>query len=358
MNKYKLNFEEARYVADKYVDYLEDVVAKIIAENSDNIEKIEITLMEIANGTEVEDAYLKEANRLLGEGQFQVFANQKLIEYTYKEFKTKVLPGNDFRPVYKYLDNMSENQFIEIITSEIDKYKGIIYDLYDVLGYRKEYKVENDGCSNYENTEIIVSLKHNEKYFELSIFEDFEDTGCGTNSYGHAVFERVVKPNITAKIKKPMKIQLPKESYDVELLKMTPKDTPICVLTQGELKIDDLLEVSYNDGDIYYPLGYVIFNYDKFEEPNIRQFNSRPVWIFKGDSGAGKSYLASLLERIKLTVFETDSLPSSNLNTIDVITSDIIVIGNRYDISVEEIKKCVFEYENVNFIEVDFTKAK
>lgn len=65
--------------------------------------------------------------------------------------------------------------------------------------------------------------------------------------------------------------------------------------------------------------------------PSIKQENSKTVWIFRGSSGLGKSYLSSLLEG--LSVYETDS--SKELP--DEIHERVIVIGNKYNHKYENI---------------------
>ena len=57
--------------------------------------------------------------------------------------------------------------------------------------------------------------------------------------------------------------------------------------------------------------------------PNGRAKTKRPVWIFKGDSSSGKSYLSHLTQK---KVYETDS----NSKLPIKITEDIIVLGNKY----------------------------
>lgn len=83
---------------------------------------------------------------------------------------------------------------------------------------------------------------------------------------------------------------------------------------------------------------------------SIRIKEKRPVWIFKGGSGLGKSYISSFCRDFK-NIYETDcseSLP-------DVIYSDIIVLGNKYKFSEDEIKLRLFGECEV--IIVDFNKG-
>lgn len=95
---------------------------------------------------------------------------------------------------------------------------------------------------------------------------------------------------------------------------------------------------AYNDGgDSFYPNGFVEVNMSLFVE-NARAMKNRPVWIFVGDSGLGKSTLGSDLVRAGKIIFETDTcnrLPEE-------IWADVIVAGKRRGgFSIEQIKKAL-----------------
>ncbi len=78
--------------------------------------------------------------------------------------------------------------------------------------------------------------------------------------------------------------------------------------------------------------------YEEFKKTN-RLKEKRPVWIVKGQSGLGKSYLASLIfNNSNLTIYETDS----NSKLPSIIYEDIIIIGNKYKFPVEEIEKNIY----------------
>ena len=114
---------------------------------------------------------------------------------------------------------------------------------------------------------------------------------------------------------------------------------------------NEIFGIDYDGGDNYYPSGYAQIDKELFEE-TIRNQEKRPVWIFKGDSALGKSYLAGIIansDRMK-TVYGTDAHES-----LDKIHEDIIVIGNKYPYSVEDVEKYIeSEYE---IILVDFSKV-
>ena len=113
---------------------------------------------------------------------------------------------------------------------------------------------------------------------------------------------------------------------------------------------NDIFYVDDDGGDPWYPNGDVGITKELFTETN-RAMDKRPVWIFKGDSGLGKSYIAGIIansDRAK-TVYETDA--HEKLGTIE---ADIIVVGNKYEHSFEEIEsKIKGEHE---IIYVDFSK--
>jgi hypothetical protein len=97
--------------------------------------------------------------------------------------------------------------------------------------------------------------------------------------------------------------------------------------------------------DKYYPTGFYQINTEQFEK-TIRHRENRLVWIFKGKSNVGKSFLANKLK--KMTIYETDY----NAILPDEIIEDVVVIGNKYNFTIEDIKKNIFG--NFNLILVDF----
>ena len=97
--------------------------------------------------------------------------------------------------------------------------------------------------------------------------------------------------------------------------------------------INNVFSYSAEGGDAYYPSGYSSVNMDLFTE-YARNMKDRPVWIFSGDSGTGKSTLAYYLSKRK-EVFETDSLKDGELP--ETIWADIVVVGNKYKFSTADI---------------------
>jgi hypothetical protein len=111
---------------------------------------------------------------------------------------------------------------------------------------------------------------------------------------------------------------------------------------------DNVVTFSYDGGDSYYPSGYYNVDMHYFRE-SARIKNKRPVWIFKGESNLGKTYLTSHLD---MDVYETDCsehLPES-------INASIIVLGNKYKFNLDDIKERLFDIDNTEVHLVDFSK--
>lgn len=98
--------------------------------------------------------------------------------------------------------------------------------------------------------------------------------------------------------------------------------------------INNVFSYSNIGGDEYYPSGWIHVNMDLFTE-HKRAFQERPVWIFSGESATGKSTLAYYLRKDK-EVFETDKLKEGE-KLPELIWADIVVLGNKNKITVEDI---------------------
>lgn len=359
-NKFNLNLGDALECGDKYVDSLIETM-NIMKEQISNPEILEVQLNEIRRDARSYTLMLNEFNRLIKEKDYQAAFNQFMINSIYEKFRDDVLPGNDMSVITDYLNELDENEIMLKVTHLIEEY--ILkeeYDEYELLGYRSEYKHANDCEMDYINEEIIITLKRKERaggYYEIRCYEEGEDLGYSYNTRGYASIERVEKIFITSKIKEPLNILIPKEINGISIANLQTNSSPVDLLDTDNcyFEIDGILEVDYECGDDWYPSGYMKFTKDRFEEPSIRQMSKRPVWIFKGESGLGKSYLSSIIERMGcLNVFETDSIKGTEIN--EKITADIIIIGNKHGFDIEYIKLHVPELNEVEFIEVDFSK--
>lgn len=86
-----------------------------------------------------------------------------------------------------------------------------------------------------------------------------------------------------------------------------------------------------------------------FNKATHRQKELQPIWIFRGDSFLGKSYLATFIASDK-TIYETDisNILPSKLNY------DVIVLGNKYKFSKEDLEERISNDREI--IYVNFSK--
>lgn len=115
----------------------------------------------------------------------------------------------------------------------------------------------------------------------------------------------------------------------------------------------DVFDCSYDGGDSWYPMGYVSVNLELFKESK-RFFEKRPVWIFNGDSGLGKSTIGTFLNRSGMKVFETDSVDVLP----DGIAEDVIILGNRSGFSIDDVKEHLFGEPEVILVNFSLSKAE
>lgn len=108
----------------------------------------------------------------------------------------------------------------------------------------------------------------------------------------------------------------------------------------------EAFEFSSYGYDEYYPAGYYFLNFDVFQK-TPRYSDKRVVFVFCGESGVGKSYLTGMMRNVK--VYETDSKETLP----DVIYEDVVVIGNKYDYSIDDIKSRLFENPTVRVCTIE-----
>ena len=213
-------------------------------------------------------------------------------------------------------------------------------------------KIVNDYCEGHncdftyekiEDEEYVLMCEdifhineYGEEYhnkYEITLRSEYGECGSGwtTASYGFADIEPVdnFRPwNYKAK-----------QQIILENISIKEMNSPDFSC--------EYFQWSYDGGDRYYPTGYVEVDMTYFEELP-RNMKKRPVWIFKGYSGLGKTSLAIQLENED--VYDTDI--SSKLP--ECITESIVVLGNKYGHTLEDIKTRLFG--NPEIILVDFSK--
>ena len=206
-------------------------------------------------------------------------------------------------------------------------------------------KVEG-SCSSfsYENSEKIkydIFVQSKKKKFKVSIWDEEGVCGSGwtTASYGHIEVKEINS--------------YPPMNFRYKNIKEIPIELSEADSGANYLNIPEVFSVSYDGGDEYYPSGGISIEIDNFIPQ--RGFSSiesikRKVWIFEGDSGLGKSFLANLLNQGGLTVYETDKYE----NLPKEISDDIIVIGNKQKFQENEIISVISNLDNTEVIMVNF----
>jgi len=210
---------------------------------------------------------------------------------------------------------------MKIIGLRIEKYIDK-----EISGHNCDFEYKD---AEFEKHIICGVLEDNRKVeIELSHSEGECCSGWTTASWGNIKVTEVKKFNGYTFI--------PKEVLTIEDIEPN---------FDGDIS-NNVFSVDCDGGDNYYPSGGYNVNMELFKE-TIRNKNLRPVWIFKGKSNSGKSFLASKLN--ELDVYETDS----NETLPESIVASVIVLGNKYDFNLEDVKTKIFgeaEIQVVDFV--------
>ncbi|QWU14233.1 hypothetical protein SAMN04487895_101523 [Paenibacillus sophorae] len=200
---------------------------------------------------------------------------------------------------------------MKIIGMKIEKYIG-----QTVSGHNCDFEYTDVELERH----IIFGILSDNRKVKIKLWEEEGECGSGwcAASWGRIEIEEVERfDGYTFKLKAPITVPdlLPEKDYDdVE---------------------NDVFSVYYDGGDGYYPNGGYSVDMDLFIQ-TIRHKDKRPVWVFKGSSNRGKSYIAAHINGLE--VYETDSqetLPDS-------ITSDVIVLGNKNTYTIDELEPKIF----------------
>lgn len=224
------------------------------------------------------------------------------------------------------------------------------------------FNCETQEC-NDERFILFCSAKlpYIHKKFTITLYTSHGWCGSGytTASWGYMKVKEVDNFGpFTHMLKDGKRVMLENTYYDTETQNMCFEKKTRDYESNDEYEEDEYYDAdvhnnvfSYSEdgGDKYYPSGYSSVNMELFSECK-RSFTDRPVWIFTGESATGKSTLAYYLREGKI-VLETDSFENSTLP--ETIWADIIVIGNKYNVTVQEIAKRLpkgTEIVTVNFM--------
>ena len=238
----------------------------------------------------------------------------------------------------------------------------MLHDIY-VCGMRVEHYVgEGPGAESFDmepcecvKERLFCTSASGRKKFFLDLINDFGWCGSGYTTASWAYYNKQNTCNFgpathLPKDHKPIKIS--NLQYDDETDELV--DSYINKNDDQETyDVDQNYTVfTYSDwGDEYYPGASCDVNYDLFIELP-RAIKKRPVWIFVGESGTGKSTIASILpDKI---IYETDSANDGILP--DEIWADVIVLGNKWKdkFGVSDVVKRI--KDDVEIITVEFNK--
>lgn len=215
---------------------------------------------------------------------------------------------------------------------------------YTVVGLRVEkYVGAHVSGHNFDfthepeiQTRHVLLLKHYSWKYELTLQTDEDECGSGwcTASYGRFNFKSV--SNFAGKTHRILK--------ETTLNLDVNTDTDQLYYTENKV-----FSFDEDGGDSYYPCGDYDIDMSLFEEIPMTNIK-RPVHIFIGDSNTCKSTLAALTGK---EILETDYTGINNLP--EVITADIIVVGNKFTVDVnKDIIPKVFDLENSQVVIVNF----
>lgn len=208
---------------------------------------------------------------------------------------------------------------MKIVGLRIEKYIDT-----EVSGHNCDFEYKD---AEFEKHIICGVITHNRKIeIELSCSEGECGSGWTIASWGHIKVKEVPKFGGYSYVPiKPLTIDDIEPGF------------------KGDIS-NDLFSVDYDGGDSYYPSGSYSIKMELFKK-NGREKLLRPVWIFKGPSNSGKSFLSSQMHEVD--VYETDkseTLPEKIIETI-------IVLGNKYDFKIEDIKERIFGEVEIVIVE-------
>ena len=214
-----------------------------------------------------------------------------------------------------------------------------------VIGLRRLFKIDSTPGEGMFDEEYVTD----HEYYELFLRDDFRrnikielDWWYGWCGSGYTTADGAWY-SISQVGKIGPLTHLPKD-------KNLRLDVEITEKPNREYASTNIFQVK-NFGDEYYPAGTLDVNLDLFDELP-RAMQSKPTWIFVGESGLGKSTLGTILMNADLWVYETDKdeeLPNE-------ILADVVVIGNKYDHTLDDVKDRLKDKSNI--IVCDFRKAE
>lgn len=212
---------------------------------------------------------------------------------------------------------------------EIVGMKKIFYNGTVLLGHNCDFDEVPIVLVKY-----VICLKNHYLKWEYELYEEHGQcySGWTTATLGKSVLKLV--KNFGSLTHVPKEVMF----IDFDEKTVKPQNSPIHDM---DFKCE-YFEVDCYGGDEYYPVGCVKVNMDFFKSTG-RGYNKPVIHVFHGASNLCKSYLA---HKASDCVYETDS--SKDLP--DKIYNEIVVVGNKYDHDLEDIKsRCQGHVIDVSF---------
>lgn len=372
MNKEKLIGElETGYVSKVVNGYCKQILDKIdrVKQGTDLVTRVELDNFYNFISNDKESMRRLEAEaELYKEGlRLSEYVAQAAIITIYKTFVEKLdmrvneenEPYTEDYEAIKYLNEVYTQPYdycVKHLDEWVESY--IPYDFFTILGMRIEYFTEQTADEEWINRpKYIITLKGQQgmcSYYELELYDVGEEM-YSSDEYGFCNLKFVRKANITMPIKEKKIIKLPRivDEKDVRMLTVN-ESVDLFDFYGDRIEIEGVFEASSTGSDNYYPMGYVDVNVDLYENAKIRQKDKRVVWIFKGESGTGKTYLSNIIEAGSKSVYETDS----NNTLPDEIINSIIVIGNKYEFDIEDVKERIVGDAEVVVVDFSYYNGK
>lgn len=239
---------------------------------------------------------------------------------------------------------------LRVVGLKVHKYVG-----QDVDGHNCHFNYFPVEAEKYI---LTVSPHGSNEYIEIELSDENGECGSGwcTASWGEMEVRHVdhIKPFTHTPKDKNLYL---KDTYlcygedrKYDLVTSLDAKEGLIASTDEDAEINnEVFYWSYCGGDYYYPGGYVKVNLELFNKLP-RAMDKRPVYIVYGKSGMGKSSIFNELGNNSLySFYETDSdetLP-------EVITQDIIILGNKYNFSIDDVKAHLFGEPEVHLIKFE-----
>ena len=213
------------------------------------------------------------------------------------------------------------------------KIKGLNVERYigeNIKGHNLDFEYYEDILTRH----ILYGIKEDGQRVSITLYEEYGECGSGwtTASWGHIKVEDIDKfPPFGYKAN---------ENIPAININDTEDD-----IHRGDGFYNEVFDISYNGGDSYYPSGGYRIDMQFFTKTK-RANDKRLVWLFKGKSALGKSFLAGAMQGLK--VYETDI----NEELPEKLEADVVVVGNKYKHTLRDIKKKIIGEHKL--IVVDF----